>query len=302
MKFATFLPAQSRQPSLGVETPSGDFLDLTAAAAVLGPVIPGSMAQLIRGGAAAIQAVAEALASPRVNGLLQARDSLTFLPPIRTGKNVFCVGRNYREHIIEGNRANGRPENQFPEAIEFFTKPPTALVGHQGAVLRHEAITNSLDYEVELAIVIGKGGANIREEDALQHVFGYTVVNDITARDLQKRHGQWFKGKGLDTSCPVGPVITHHSAIADPNQLELSLTVNGEQRQRHNTNDMIFSVQRIIAELSIGMTLEPGDIISTGTPQGVGFAMTPPACLQAGDVVRATVQGIGTLENRIVGG
>lgn len=302
MKFATFLPAQSRQPSLGVEMPSGDFFDLTAASALLGSAVPGAMAELIDGGAAAIAAVAEAMADARASGLLHARDSLTFLPPIRTGKNVFCVGRNYREHIIEGNRANGRPENQFPEAIEFFTKPPTALVGHQAEVLRHAHITNSLDYEVELAIVIGKRGANIREEDALGHVFGYTVVNDITARDLQKRHGQWFKGKGLDTTCPVGPVITHHSAIADPNQLALSLTVNGELRQQHNTNDMIFTVQRIIAELSIGMTLEPGDIISTGTPQGVGFAMTPPACLQVGDVVRATVQGVGTLENRIVAG
>lgn len=302
MKFATFRPAPSDQAVLGVETPSGEFLNLTAAAAVLGTGIPGSMAQLIEGGAVALQAVSEAMADPRVNGLLHAPGGMVFLPPVRPGKNVFCVGRNYREHIIEGNRANGRPENQFPEAIEFFTKPPTALVGHRAEVLRHAAITNSLDYEVELAIVIGKAGANIREEDALQHVFGYTVVNDITARDLQKRHGQWFKGKGLDTTCPVGPVITHHSAIADPNQLALSLTVNGEVRQQHNTNDMIFSVQRIIAELSIGMTLEPGDIISTGTPQGVGFAMTPPACLQAGDVVRATVQGIGTLENRVVAG
>ena len=228
MKFASFKPAHSGQPALGVELPSGDFLNLTDAAATAGLGIPGSMAELIAGGAAAIEAVSRALADPRVNGLVHARDTLSFLPPIRTGKNIFCVGRNYREHIIEGNRANGRPEHQFPEAIEFFTKPPTALVGHQGNVLRHQGITQSLDYEVELAIVIGQGGANIKEENALQHVFGYTVVNDITARDLQKRHGQWFKGKGLDTTCPVGPVITHHSAIEDPNHLALDLTVNGQ--------------------------------------------------------------------------
>jgi len=210
------------------------------------------------------------------------------------------VSRNYRDHIIEGNIANGRPANAFPEAIEFFSKPRTAVVGHGAKVYRHAGLTNSLDYEVELAIVIGKRGVNIDRANALDHVFGYTIVNDVTARDLQKRHGQWLKGKSLDTSCPMGPVVVHHSAIADPNRLDVGLTVNGEERQNENTSSMIFSIEAIIEQLSAGLTLEPGDVIATGTPKGVGFAMSPPRCLEPGDVVSAWVEGIGTLTNTVV--
>ena len=298
MKFISFHTAQYPDASLGVEL-EGKIFNVCQAAKSL-PFVPATMLELIRSGDAGVDKIRQLLAAEPASHCFLSPDQIVYLPAIKTGKNVFCVGRNYREHIIEGNRASGRPENQFPEAIEFFTKPPTALVGHLGNVRRHAAITNSLDYEVELAIVIGKGGLDISEGDALQHVFGYTVVNDITARDLQKRHGQWFKGKGLDTTCPMGPVITHHSAIANPNRLAVRLEVNGEIRQQHNTDDMIFSVQRIIAELSRGMTLEPGDVISTGTPQGVGYAMTPPRTLNSGDVVRAHVENIGTLENTVI--
>jgi 2-keto-4-pentenoate hydratase/2-oxohepta-3-ene-1,7-dioic acid hydratase in catechol pathway len=226
-------------------------------------------------------------------------DDIDILAPLRMTKNVFCVGRNYREHIIEGNLARGRPADAFPEAIEFFSKPPTAVVGHRAQVCRYADLTDSLDYEAELAIVIGKRGRNIARVHALDHVFGYTIVNDITARNLQQRHGQWLKGKGLDTTCPMGPVVAHHSAIADANNLQVSLTLNGELRQSDNTSSMIFSIETIIEQLSSGMTLEPGDVIATGTPKGVGFAMTPPSCLSVGDVVSATVQHIGTLTNTI---
>jgi 2-keto-4-pentenoate hydratase/2-oxohepta-3-ene-1,7-dioic acid hydratase in catechol pathway len=300
MKFLSFNTNATAAEHLGVQLVDGRVFNVSEAAKEKSLNVPTSMISLIRAGDEGVQAVRSLMNSRISDEYLYQHEELVYLPPIKTGKNVFCVGRNYKEHIIEGNRANGRPEHQFPEAIEFFTKPPTALVGHRANVLRQEAITKSLDYEVELAIVIGMGGKDIKEEDALAHVFGYTVVNDITARDLQKRHGQWFKGKGLDTTCPMGPVITHYSAISYPNNLAVMLEVNGEVRQRHNTNDMIFSVQRIIAELSIGMTLEPGDVISTGTPQGVGFAMTPPRCLNAGDVVRAYVEGIGAIENTVV--
>ncbi|KDB68654.1 FAH family protein [Bordetella bronchiseptica B20-10725633] len=250
----------------------------------------------------------EALARLREPGLLDGVDvgalptlqAVRVLPPLPMARNVFCVGRNYREHIIEGNLARGRPANSFPEAIEFFTKAPTAVIGHGGHVKRHAGLTDSLDYEVELAIVIGRAGADIPREKALDHVFGYTIVNDITARDLQARHGQWFKGKSLDTSCPMGPVVVHRSAIPDANNLAVSLSVNGELRQQDNTSDMIFDVATVVAQLSAGMTLLPGDVIATGTPKGVGFALTPPRCLQVGDVVSASVEHIGTLTNEIV--
>ncbi|MCR4470433.1 fumarylacetoacetate hydrolase family protein [Burkholderia sp. SCN-KJ] len=224
-----------------------------------------------------------------------------FMPPIAfPKKNVFCVGRNYREHIIEGNRAAGRDPHNFPMAPEFFSKPPTTVVGHGASVRAHADVTELLDYEVELGIVIGRRGTNIRREEALEYVFGYTVINDITARDLQKSHGQWFKGKALDTTCPIGPVVVNRSALPNAQELQLELYVNGELRQHANTIDMLFTVPEIIEQLSAGLTLEPGDIIATGTPSGVGFAMTPPRRLVAGDMVLARISGIGDLMNRIV--
>lgn len=225
---------------------------------------------------------------------------VSVLAPVQAeGRNIFNVGRNYRDHIIEGNLANGRPADAFPTAIEFFTKPRTALVAHGGNILRHASLTKSLDYEVELAIVIGKGGRDIPVEQALDHVFGYSILNDVTARDLQKLHGQWFKGKGLDGSCPLGPVVVHASAIANPNALTLELDVDGELRQRDNTSSMIFDVATVIAQLSAGLTLLPGDVIATGTPKGVGFAMRPPRCLEVGQTVRARIEGIGELVNTV---
>ncbi len=304
MKFASFLPPNSSEIHLGVLLNDVDVLDVTALS--LSPEgqaigeLPRSMEELVARSSLGMAAIKSALESSGATRHRLAQSEITFAPPLKPKKNIFCVGRNYREHIIEGNIANGRPANSFPEAIEFFTKPPTAIVGHGADIWRHAALTNSLDYEVELAIVIGKAGRDISEEQALDHVFGYTVVNDITARDLQKRHGQWFKGKGLDTTCPMGPVITHKDAIANPNALKLGLLVNGEERQSASTDDMIFTVQAIIAQLSAGMTLEPGDVISTGTPKGVGFAAIPPRCLDVGDVITAYVEGVGELRNVVV--
>jgi 2-keto-4-pentenoate hydratase/2-oxohepta-3-ene-1,7-dioic acid hydratase in catechol pathway len=156
-----------------------------------------------------------------------------------------------------------------------------------------------LDYEAELAIVIGKGGVNITEDNANDAIFGYTILNDVTGRDVQRRHGQWFKGKSLDGSCPIGPWVAHKSAIVDPHQLAIRLKVNGELRQNGNTSTMIFSIPRIIAELSAGLTLEPGDIIATGTPSGVGYAMKPPRPLKAGDIISIEIEGLGKLENTV---
>ncbi len=303
MKFLNFLHIGG--PRLGALIADAHILDLTE----VWPArpAPASVDELIEGGAAAvvlaqqlIRTCNEAVASGNTTGTVPYVRA-TILPPVAlTGRNIFNVGRNYREHIIEGNLANGRPADAFPQAIEFFTKPRTALVGHLGSVLRHGQLTNSLDYEVELAIVIGKRGRDIPAGQAHEHVFGYTILNDVTARDLQRLHGQWFKGKSLDTSCPMGPVVVHASAVNNPDNLNLALDVDGEERQNDNTNSMIFNVATVIAQLSAGMTLLPGDVIATGTPKGVGFAQRPPRCLQVGQTVRARIEGIGELTNTIV--
>lgn len=226
--------------------------------------------------------------------------AVKILPPIpRPRKNVFCVGRNYIEHVNEGYRARGT-EIKLPEYPQFFTKPPTAVIAHGAPIPRHAGLTDKLDYEIELALVIGRGGCNISEDKAFDHVFGYTILNDVTARDLQRRHDQWFKGKGLDGTCPIGPCVVLRDDIPDAQSLDVELRVNGEVRQKSNTRHMIFSIRRIISELSQGLTLEPGDIIATGTPSGVGYAMEPPNLLKSGDVVTCRIEGIGTLENHVV--
>ncbi len=212
-------------------------------------------------------------------------------------KNVVMLGVNYREHIDEGARARSL-EVKYPEWPVFFTKPATAVIGHLGKVIHHRA-TDRLDWEVELAVVIGKRGRDIPKEKAYDYVFGYTVCLDMTARDLQRKHGQWFKGKSLDTFCPLGPWIVHKTELPDPQQVRLICRVNGEVMQDGNTRDMIFDIPSTVESLSSGMTLEPGDIISTGTPSGVGFARTPPVFLKPGDKVEGEVEGIGTLEVEI---
>lgn len=218
---------------------------------------------------------------------------IKLLAPIpRPRKNIMCMGRNYAEHAREGGAAP-------PEVPVFFTKPPTAVIGPDAAITYHRA-THALDYEVELAVVIGRRGRDIPAARAQDYVFGYTIMNDVTARDLQRRYQQWFKGKSLDTFAPMGPWIVHRAAFPNPQQLRLTMRVNGETRQDSSTSKMLFSVAQLIETLSAGMTLEPGDIIATGTPEGVGLGFTPPKWLQVGDVVEAEVEGIGVLRNRIV--
>ncbi|MDZ5470278.1 fumarylacetoacetate hydrolase family protein [Bacillus sp. 31A1R] len=221
--------------------------------------------------------------------------SLTILAPIpRPTKNIFCVGKNYEEHAIE----MGSKED-IPEHVMVFTKAPTTVVGPNEAVLNHSNITSQLDYEGELAVVIGKKGKGIPREKALDYVFGYTIINDITARDLQSRHKQFFIGKSLDTTCPMGPWIVHTSEVKNPNNLEIKTFVNGELRQNSNTKHFIFPIEEVISVLSQGMTLEPGDVIATGTPAGVGKGFKPPRFLKAGDEIKIEVEQIGFLVNRI---
>nr|WP_170383799.1 fumarylacetoacetate hydrolase family protein [Ruegeria atlantica] len=227
-------------------------------------------------------------------------DDAPFLAPIPSPrKNVFCVGRNYAEHIAEGERAQNQKIGVTEHPV-FFTKPPTSIVAPEADILIFPSVSQAIDYEVELAVVIGKPGRNIAKADAYDHVYGYTILNDITARDIQRRHGgQYFKGKGLDGSCPLGPFIVTADTISDPHALSIGLTVNGEQRQNGSTSDMIFDIPTLIASLSEGMTLEPGDVIATGTPSGVGYAMDPPQFLKDGDTVVCEISEIGTLRNTV---
>jgi 2-keto-4-pentenoate hydratase/2-oxohepta-3-ene-1,7-dioic acid hydratase in catechol pathway len=218
--------------------------------------------------------------------------------PVHPRKNVFCVGRNYLEHAKEGARALGR-ELKLPEVPTFFSKATTAIADPDQKLQFSAAVSQEYDWEGELAVVIGKRIKDAAEENAMDAIFGYTCLNDITARDLQRAHLQWLKGKSLDNSCPIGPWIVDTNEIADPHRLLLSLRVNGIKKQEANTGQMIFRIPRLIAELSRGLTLEPGDVIATGTPDGVGFARTPPEFFKHGDVVEISIQKIGTLRNAV---
>jgi 2-keto-4-pentenoate hydratase/2-oxohepta-3-ene-1,7-dioic acid hydratase in catechol pathway len=234
------------------------------------------------------QRAAEELAQSRLAYPLKRVRLLAPIPA--PARNIFCLGRNYADHAAERGAA-------APEHPVYFTKPATAVVGPGDDVVHH-AVTKELDYEVELAVVIGAGGRDIARADALKHVFGYTVINDVTARDLQKRHQQWFKGKSLDTFCPMGPVLVTADELPDPQALAISLRVNGQLRQSSHTSKMIFPVAQCIEVLSQAMTLLPGDVIATGTPEGVGAASGN--FLKAGDRIEAEVEHIGVLPNKVV--
>lgn len=228
-------------------------------------------------------------------GFLYRIEDVTILPPIpRPTKNIFCVGKNYREHAIEMGS-----EEDIPKHVMLFSKVPTTVIGHEDEIDPHLHITNELDYEGELAIVIGQKGKQINEAEAMDYVFGYTIINDLTARNLQAQHKQFLLGKSLDTSCPMGPYLVHKSAVSNPYDLTLTTKVNGEVRQNGNTKDMIFSIEHVISTISQGTTLEPGDIIATGTPAGVGKGFNPPKFLKPGDIVEVEIEGIGVLRNRV---
>jgi 2-keto-4-pentenoate hydratase/2-oxohepta-3-ene-1,7-dioic acid hydratase in catechol pathway len=229
--------------------------------------------------------------------------SVRLLAPIPVPRrNVFCVGKNYVEHSSEFSRsgydASGKGAD-LPDRPIVFTKPSTSVTGPFDPVETHPGVTSELDYEVELAVVIGTGGRGITKERAYDHVFGYTVLNDVTARDLQRDHKQWFLGKSLDTFCPFGPsiVTTDEITPADVPALAVECRVNGELRQKASVADLIFDIPTLIETISAGITLQPGDIIATGTPAGVGIGFTPPRFLAAGDVVEAGISRIGSIRN-----
>jgi 2-keto-4-pentenoate hydratase/2-oxohepta-3-ene-1,7-dioic acid hydratase in catechol pathway len=222
----------------------------------------------------------------------------TLLAPVRPEKNVFCVGRNYMGHAEEVARALGKPLN-LPDVPTFFTKAPTAILDPGATIHLSPEISSEYDWEAELAVVIGKRCRDVSEEDALSVIFGYTCLNDVTARDLQRSHQQWFKGKSLDETCPIGPWIVTADEIGDPQSLDIALRINGETKQHASTSTMIFNVRQIIASLSRGMTLEPGDVIATGTPDGVGMARKPPEYLFDGAAMEVEISKIGVLRNAV---
>jgi 2-keto-4-pentenoate hydratase/2-oxohepta-3-ene-1,7-dioic acid hydratase in catechol pathway len=263
--------------------------------------IAADMLALIDAGEAAQWRLQAMIPEAEGAGALLPRGVVEILAPIpRPRKNVFCVGRNYIEHAIESLRATGQ-EIVVPESPNIFTKAVTTVTGPYADIPFDPTISSQIDWEVELAVVMGKGGRHISLEEAPTHVFGYMVLNDITARDLQHQPGiQWFQGKSLDGSCPTGPCLVTADEIPDPQALRLHLEVNGITKQDSSTGLMLFNVAVLIARLSELLTLEPGDIIATGTPAGVGYGRTPQQFLAPGDVVESSIEGIGTMRNRVV--
>ena len=218
--------------------------------------------------------------------------------PLHPKKNVFCVGRNYLAHAEEGAKALGQ-ELKLPDVPTYFTKAPTSIADPEQTLTLSSDLSPMWDWEAELAVIIGEKCKDVSEADALSKVFGYSCLNDVTARDLQRSHVQWFKGKSLDDSCPIGPWIIDAADIGDPQNLEIMLRVNGVEKQHSNTGKMIFNVKQIVSNLSQGLTLEAGDVIASGTPEGVGFARTPPEFLKDGDVMEVEVEKIGILRNSV---
>jgi len=232
-------------------------------------------------------------------GAAVALPSVKLLAPVHPHKNVFCVGRNYLAHAEEGAKALGQ-KLDLPELPCYFTKAPTAIADPEQALELRGDLSPKYDWEAELGVVIGKKCRDVSEADALSYVFGYMCLNDVTARDLQRTHGgQWFKGKSLDNCCPIGPWIVDAEELGDPQTLDIKLRVNGVEKQSSNTSKMIYSVAHIVSNLSQGLTLEPGDVIASGTPEGVGFARTPPEFLKDGDVMEVEIAKIGILRNAL---
>ncbi|GAA3774451.1 fumarylacetoacetate hydrolase family protein [Plantactinospora mayteni] len=260
--------------------------------------LPTSMVDLVAAGDAALDRAAAQLGSGAGVPLTEVR----LLPPIRPRNNIMCIGKNYLEHAAEfaGSGFDASQQQAVPDHPVVFTKALSSVVASGDPVHVSADSTGTSDYEGELAVVIGQGGRGIAAEDAYAHVFGYTIVNDMTVRRLQRQHVQFFLGKSAATYCPMGPALVTRDEIVDVTKLWVRTTVNGEQRQAAPVADLIFDIPTLIATISVSVLLEPGDVIATGTPAGVGIGFTPPRYLRAGDVVEVSVDGLGTLTNPLV--
>ncbi len=301
MKLVTYRASVEGAARLGVI--EGDLVvDVERLAAGQGETLPASMLGLIdagRPGLETLRACLEMAKGRYKPGAATALANVRLLAPIpRPRKNIFGIGLNYVEHVAE-SAASLDTSKDLPKQPVVFSKPPTTVIGPGEAIEHNADITRQLDWEVELAVIIGTTARRIRREDALAHVFGYSVMIDVSARD-NRRAGQWIFSKGMDSYAPFGPCIVTADEIPDPQTLDLWLTVNGVEKQRSNTRHMLFKVDGLIADISSGITLEPGDIIASGTPEGVGAGRVPQEWLHPGDVVVGHVQGIGTLRNPVV--
>jgi 2-keto-4-pentenoate hydratase/2-oxohepta-3-ene-1,7-dioic acid hydratase in catechol pathway len=277
-------------------------LDLARFGAAKGIDLPVAMLDFIDLGPSAVTAVSGMIADAEgvfPLGSAAPLANVRLLAPIpRPRKNIFGIGLNYTEHVAESAKSLDTSAD-LPRQPVIFSKPPTSVIGPGDPILHDASITQQLDWEVELAAVIGTRGKGVAREDALAHVFGYTVCIDMSARDC-RRAGQWIYSKGQDSYCPMGPVLVTADEIPDPQTLDLWLTVNGVEKQRSNTAYMLFKVDELVADISKGITLEPGDIIATGTPAGVGAGRDPQEWLWPGDTIVACVEGIGTLRHPVV--
>lgn len=301
MRLVTYRSTVVDAARLGV-VQGDDIIDVQRFAALRGVELPACMLAFIDLGPSALRVLQDLLQAaqgqwpatctvPAVNVQLLA-------PIPRPRKNIFGIGLNYVEHVAESSRTLDTAKD-LPKQPVIFSKPPTTVVG-PGEPIRHDArITQQLDWEVELAAVIGKRASRVPVDDALQYVFGYSVMIDVSARDC-RRAGQWIYSKGQDSYGPFGPCIVTADEIPDPQTLDLWLTVNGEMKQKSNTRHMLFKVSELVSDISAGITLEPGDIIATGTPEGVGAGRNPQEWLQPGDVVVACVEGIGQIRHPVV--
>ncbi|HEY8811854.1 MAG TPA: fumarylacetoacetate hydrolase family protein [Candidatus Dormibacteraeota bacterium] len=302
MKLLMFREANGRRLGVALEGAVDRVVDVAELARATGsPSPPADLLALVQEGPAGLQRLGTLLAKvdrSAAEPIIRRLSALQLLAPLDPPVgNILAVGRNYQKHAEEGARAQGT-EVKPPT---FFTKAITSVAGPNDEIRIDPAVSDKIDWEVELGVVIGRGGVNIQRADALGHVFGYTVINDVSARDIQNGWGgQFFKGKSLDGSCPSGPWVVTADEVPDPQALRLRLLVNGEVKQDATTADMIYPVDEVIRWLSIGMTLLPGMLIATGTPEGVGFARQPPEFLKPGDLMESEVAGVGKLSNRCV--
>jgi 2-keto-4-pentenoate hydratase/2-oxohepta-3-ene-1,7-dioic acid hydratase in catechol pathway len=301
MRLVTYRAEVCAAARLGALT-GNLVVDLARLAAGAGHALPSSMLEFIGLGPQAVQWAGRLMESFKgvwpIGTALPLANVKLLAPIPRPRTNIFGIGLNYVEHVAESSRTLDTTK-ELPKQPVLFSKPPTTVIGPGDAIEHNKDITLQLDWEVELAVILGTRAKRVPEAEALQYVFGYSVMIDVSARDC-RRAGQWIYSKGQDTFAPFGPCIVTADEIPDPHCLNLSLTVNGVTKQESNTRHMLFKVPALIADISAGMTMEPGDIIATGTPDGVGAGRNPQEWLWPGDVVQATVEGIGTLRHPVV--
>lgn len=299
MKLLTYKTAET-EPRLGF-IHNNQVIDMEDFGEISNFPLPDNMLDLIHMGIEIVDELNDMIAETEPSffeEIAYEMDEITFLAPIpKPRKNIIGIGLNYTEHVAESARTLDTT-GKLPQKPIIFSKPPTTVTATNTEIIKNTKLTSQLDWECELAVVIGKKGKYVPKSEALDYVFGYTVINDVSARDC-RREGQWIVSKGQDTFAPMGPVLVTKDEIENPHNLNLSLKVNGVEKQSSNTKFMLFNINDLIEDLSIVFTLEPGDIIATGTPAGVGAGRDPQEWLYDGDVVEATVEGIGTIVNTV---